>query len=233
MSSNDAIVKRILVVDDNEGVLTIVANILHQAGYGTWLATDGEQALQIIERRGMPHLVVLDINMPGMDGLALGQRLRELSDVPIIMLTARSQDRDITQALDDFADDYVVKPFMTRELVVRIDRVLRRVADYSYTVDEKASLGSHLEIDFTSRQVTVAGNPVSLTPTEAKILQILFERGGRTVTTDMLIRQVWPFENVPEQRLRVHVSRLRRKLQHDSETDYIVAERGMGYRLQD
>jgi DNA-binding response OmpR family regulator len=149
------------------------------------------------------------------------------------MLTARSQDRDVTQALEEFADDYVVKPFMTRELVVRIERVLRRVADFSYIIDEKASIGSHLEIDFNNRQVTVAGNAVSLTPTEAKILQILFERGGRTVTTDMLIRQVWPFEDVPEQRLRVHVSRLRRKLQHDSETDYIVAERGMGYRLQD
>lgn len=221
----------ILVVDDSQLVLRLVRTALEEAGYEVKTASSGEEALELIRRFGLPHLALVDINMaPGMDGFEFCEAVHAFSDLPVIMLTAASEESTIVQALNQFAEDYVTKPFNIEELIARVRRVLRRVGSFAYRMQSVIQIDKSLQIDFVGKRAIVNGNPVSLTPTETKLLYILLRHAGRTVTADFILQRLWPLEMAQEDRLRVYIHRLRRKLESEADGPrYITSERGIGY----
>jgi DNA-binding response OmpR family regulator len=224
--------QKILAVDDNTFTLRIVQHTLEQGGFQVVTAVSGSDALKMINRYGMPHLAIVDLHMPGMSGFELCHALREFSDLPIIMLTAVSSEETIIQGLEEYADDYIVKPFNPEELTARVRRVLRRMGDYSYTLESTTRIDDRLMVNFPSREALVDGASISLTPTETKLLYILVRNAGRIVTTEFLLNRIWPMQDAQEDRLHVHIHRLRGKIEVDaSDPSYIVAERGTGYRF--
>ncbi|MBE2200116.1 MAG: response regulator transcription factor [Anaerolinea sp.] len=224
---------KILVVDDNTYTLRIVQHTLEQAGFQVLTAVSGKEALNLITRHGMPHLAIVDWHMPGMSGIEFCHAVREFSDMPVIMLTAVAAEEDIVRTIETYAEDYIVKPFSPAELVARVKRVLRRMGDYSYTLDSTTRIDDHLLINFPKREALVAGETISLTPTETKLLYILVRNMGRIVTTEFILNRLWPMENALEDRLHVHIHRLRRKIEtNPEEPAYIVAERGTGYTFR-
>ncbi|MCA9933866.1 MAG: response regulator transcription factor [Anaerolineales bacterium] len=225
--------ERILAVDDNTFTLRILQHTLEQAGYQVVTAVSGHEALNIINRHGMPHLAIVDWHMPEMSGIEFSHAVREFSDLPIIMLTAVANEDDITRTIEQFAEDYIVKPFSPNELVARVRRVLRRMGNFNYTQDSNTRVDDRLMINFPKREVLVGGEKVSLTPTESKLLYILVRNEGRIVTTEFILNRLWPLENALEDRLHVHIHRLRRKIEVDpNKPIYIIAERGIGYRFR-
>ncbi len=224
--------ERILAVDDNTYTLRIVKHTLEQAGFQVLTAVSAQEALTLINRHGMPHLAIVDWHMPEMSGIELAHAIHEFSDMPIIMLTAVSNTEDISRTIEQFAEDYIVKPFSPNELVARVRRVLRRMGDYAYTMETMTRVDDNLLINFPKREALVKGEVISLTPTEARLLYILVRNEGRIVTTDFLLNRLWPLENAQEDRLHVHIHRLRRKIEtNPDEPAYIIAERGTGYRF--
>jgi DNA-binding response OmpR family regulator len=224
--------QRILAVDDNAFTLRIVQHTLEQAGFQVVTAVSGQDALKLINRHGIPHLALVDLHMPIMSGFEFCHAVREFSDMPIIMLTAANTEETIIRGLEQYAEDYIIKPFSPSELVARVKRVLRRVDDYSYTNESTTRIDDNLMVDFPKREALVNGSPVSLTPTESKLLYILVRNAGRIVTTEFLLNRIWPMQDAQEDRLHVHVHRLRRKIEtNPNEPSYIVAERGTGYRF--
>lgn len=223
-------IQQILAVDDNENMRTLLQVVLEQAGYEVLIASSGEEALTIMRRRGMPHLALLDINMPEMSGFELAESIRETSDLPVIFLTAVDQERKVVEGLERYADDYIVKPFHVNELIARVQRVLRRVDNFDYRSDPLVRIDERLQIDFSAQEAVVNGERVSLTPTEGKLLDILVTNRGRTIPTERLLERIWPAEKASEDRLYVAVYRLRQKLKgEDGEWDYIVTRSGLGY----
>nr|WP_290666029.1 response regulator transcription factor [Ardenticatena sp.] len=223
---------RILIVDDDPFILELVRRKLEQSGFEVMSAQSGHEALTLIQQKGLPHLALLDINMPGMDGFDLSRRLQAFSDVPVIFLTAVDEEDTIVEGIQLFAEDYVTKPFSPRELVARINRVLRRIGDFRYTLNPIIQVDEHLAVDFGHQRALVEGKEVPLTPTETKLLYILMRNAGRPVSHDFLIRRLWPMEEVFEDSLRVHVHRLRHKIEPTpSKPRYIKTERGIGYRF--
>jgi DNA-binding response OmpR family regulator len=226
-------IRRIMVVDDNTYTLRLVRHTLEQAGYQVSTAVSGEEALTLINRYGLPHLAIVDLHMPGMSGFEFCYSVHEFSDMPIIMLTAVGSEETVIEGLDKHAEDYIVKPFSGPELIARVSRVLRRMGDFSYTLDSTTVIDDRLAINFPSREVIVEGEPIPLTPTEAKLLYILVRNAGRIVTTEFLLNRIWPLQDAQEDRLHVHVHRLRRKIEENhNQPAYIVAERGTGYRFR-
>jgi len=222
--------QRILVVDDDPAILRLVKDKLERAGLDVLTATSGQQALAVIDQRGLPHLAVVDINMPGMDGFEFCQTVQQFTDLPVILLTAVDEEETVVRGIEQFAEDYVTKPFSPRELVVRVQRVLRRIGDFGYALDPVIEVDKHLSVDLAHQQAIVDGQLVSLTPTETKLLYILMRNASRVVTTDFLLRRLWPFEEVFEDTLRVHIHRLRQKIEVvPSRPRYVVTERGLGY----
>ncbi len=222
--------QRILVVDDDPTIVRLVRDKLEGAGYEVMTANSGRQALEVIARRGIPHLAIVDINMPVMGGFEFCQAVQEFSDLPVIMLSAVDEEETIIQGINRYAEDYVVKPFSPRELLARVQRVLRRIGDYSYTLDPITRIDDCLGVDFAHQQAIVNGQPVALTPIETKLLYILIRNAGRIVSTDFLIRRLWPMVEVYEDTLRVHIHRLRQKIEpNPSRPRYILTERGLGY----
>lgn len=178
----------------------------------------------------MPHLAVVDINMPGMNGLHFCETVQEFSDLPVIMLSAIDEEETIVGSISRYAEDYVTKPFSPRELVARLERVLRRIGDYSYTWDVLTRIDEHLAVDIPHQRALVGDQTVALTPTETKLLYLLMRNAGHTVSTDFLLRRLWPMEEVFEDTLRVHIHRLRHKIEPaPSRPRYILTERGLGY----
>lgn len=224
--------QRILAVDDNTFTLRIVRHTLEQAGFQVLTAASGPDAIKLINRHGMPHLAIVDLHMPIMSGFEFCREVHEYSDMPVIMLTAVNTEATIIEGLEEHADDYMVKPFNPGELVMRVRRVLGRMGDYNYTLESTTRIDDHLAINFPNREATVDDEIVSLTPTEAKLLYILVRNAGRIVTTDFLLNRIWPMQDAHEDRLHVHVHRLRRKIEKDhNEPAYVIAERGTGYRF--
>lgn len=222
--------KRILAVDDNIQTLQVVRHTLERGGFDVVTATSGTDALNMINRHGMPHLALVDLNMPGMGGFELCQALQEFSDVPVIILTAENEEGTIVKGIEEYAEDYVIKPFHPSELIARVNRVLRRIGDFAYTLDPTVQVDDHLSVNFPNREAMAGGKTVSLTPTETKIIYILMRNAGQIVTTDFLLRRIWPLEPAFEDRLHVHVHRLRKKVERDSSKPrYIVSKRGLGY----
>jgi len=223
---------RVLVVDDDPAIVRLVARKLDLNGYLVMKAHSGADALEQITRYGLPHLAIVDINMPGMDGFEFCRTIQQYADVPVILLTAVDQEEVIIQGIEHFAEDYVTKPFSPRELVARVGRVLRRMGDFAYTLDPVVQVDGRLAVDFVHQRVTLDGEDVSLTPTETKILFILMRNAGRTVTNDFLLRRIWPLDEIFEDTLRVHIHRLRQKIEpKTAQVKYVGTERGLGYRF--
>ena len=224
---------RILVVDDEPDLLELVAYNLRQAGYQVATARDGMSALAEA-RRTKPDLVVLDVMLPDLSGTEVCKRLRRdpaTENVPVLMLTARAQESDVEQGFDAGADDYVVKPFSPRELVLRVNAVLRRSKAPSATPTPRLVCGS-LEMDVDAHRVTVGGEEIPLTALEFRLLQHLAAARGRVQTRDSLLEEVWGYvPGVETRTVDTHVKRLREKL--GAASDYIETVRGVGYRMRD
>jgi DNA-binding response OmpR family regulator len=222
--------RNIFVVDDNLNTLDIVKHALEKSGFNALIAASGEEAMQLIKENGLPHLAVVDLNMPpGMSGFDFCRQVHQFSDLPIIMLTAIDEETTVVKGLEKHVEDYVTKPFNPNELTARVRRVLRRIGDSSFTFEPLTQVDERLAVDFPGRRAMVEGRSVSLTPIETKLLYILMRRAGRTVTTEYIIRRIWPLEPVYEDRLHVHMHRLRRKIEVKSNPRYILSERGQGY----
>jgi DNA-binding response OmpR family regulator len=223
-------VYRILVVDDDPALLTLVADTLRRDGFEVFIASSGQQALEMIEQRGLPHLAVVDVMMPGMDGFEFCRAVQEVSDLPVILLTAIDQEEIVIRGLDHFAEDYITKPFSPRELAARVRRVIRRIGDFSYTLSQRVAIDERLAVDFIRQQALVANTLIALTPIETKLLYILMRNAGKITTTDFLLRRLWPLKEVFEDTLRVHIHRLRQKIEvNPADPQYILTERGTGY----
>lgn len=224
----------ILVVDDSIEALEILRRTLERSGYSVWTAISGEEALDSVAERGLPHLAIVDLHMPpGMDGFELCERLNQFSDLPVIMLTAVDEAETVVRAIQQFAEDYVIKPFSPNELVARIKRVLERVGNFPYGASAPLQVDPTLSIDFAARKLDKKGVTSSLTPTEARLLYILMRHQGETVETEFLLRRMWPREITYEDRLHVYVHRLRNKLKEvGGSHQYVISERGVGYRFQ-
>jgi DNA-binding response OmpR family regulator len=208
----------------------MVKDKLEKAGFEVFTASSGQHALDVIGRRGLPHLAIVDINMPGMSGFDFCQAVQTFSDLPVIMLTAIDEEETVIRGINYYAEDYITKPFSPRELVARVQRVLRRIGDFAYTLDPTIQIDDYLSVDFAHQQVSVGGKITALTPTESKLLYILIRNAGHTVTSDFLLRRLWPMEEVFEDSLRVHVHRLRQKIEPTpSQPYYVITERGLGY----
>ena len=225
----------ILTADDDPQLLRLVTRNLELEGYNVIAASDGLQALTQIEQQ-VPDLVLLDVMMPKMDGFTVCHRVREFSTVPIIIVTARGQDQDKVRGLDLRADDYLTKPFSIDELLARVRAVLRRTQftprDNSQGMQSAAKIGD-LEIDYSQHLVRMAGQEVTLTPTEYRILAYLAQNAGRVLTQDLLLEHVWGGEYLGESHmLQVNINRLRRKLEVDpTHPRYILTKVGVGYYL--
>lgn len=223
--------QRILVVDDDPQALMVLKHMLELDGYSVIAARSGEEGLALVERFGVPHLALVDYNMPpGMNGFMFARALRGYGDIPIIMLTALDDSETIVEIIEEFADDYVTKPYNPPELAARVQRALARVSDFTYTMQGEEKIDDWLAIDFVERRAIVNGKEVSLTPIEARVLQLLLRNAGRVVTTEVLLQRLWPEEVAPEDRLHVHIHRLRRKIEPDPDKpQYILSEWGEGY----
>ena len=223
----------ILIIDDDAALAKIVQINLEREGYRTVVASSGVEGLQKAYSN-QPNLVILDIMMPGMDGWVTCRRLREISGVPIIMLTARGMEADVVKGLELGADDYIVKPFGTKVLLARIHALLRRT-DASDTKKPPIYSDGELTVDFVKRMVTVRSERVDLTPTEFKLLSNFVQNEGRVLPHSYLLTQVWGPEYVDEVNyLKLYVRYLRQKIEKDpSNPDYILTEWGVGYRFRE
>lgn len=224
---------RILVVDDEPGIVRALQASLEANGFETLTATDGSEALEAIDKE-LPDLLILDIIMPKMDGFEVCRRVRQLSEIPIIMLSARKSEEDKVRCLNLGSDDYISKPFSMNELVARVKAVLRRTTRIGTTSAQPSFICGSLTIDFTKRQVTIAGNEVRLTPTEFRLLQELTLNADKVLTHTHLLKTVWGPEYGQEREyLRVFVGRLRAKLEPNLlDSKYIVTVPGVGYKFQ-
>ena len=227
---------RILLVDDEQSVQELLSFPLRKDGYEVVQAGDGKEALELF-RESRFDLVVLDVMMPKMDGLECCRRLRSKSSVPIIMLTARSEEVDKIVGLELGADDYITKPFSVREFRSRVKALLRRSAMARDETEEEGSVVEHgeLRIDPLKRSVTVGGEPVELTFVEFEMLLAMASSPGRVWSRDQLLGQVWGSSDYRDPRtVDVHVRHLREKIETEpGSPEYLLTVRGVGYRFRD
>ena len=227
--------KRVLVVDDEPRMIGFIRMNLELEGFQVIEARNGIEALKAV-RTQLPDVVLLDVMMPQMDGFETLRLLREFSAVPVIMLTAKSEEDDIVYGLELGADDYVTKPFGPRELSSRLRAVLRRAEMPAATPDQAIlKIDDRLSVDFNRREVIVNGERTKLRPTEYRLLYHLIENAGWTVTHEQLLAKVWGYEYRDETHyVRLYVNYLREKIEEDpSNPRYILTERGVGYRFVD
>jgi len=221
---------RILVVDDEKAIRRYLHASLNAQGNVVFEASNGEEALRAAAVNRL-DIVILDLGLPDIDGVEVTRRLREWSQIPIIILSVREQERDKIAALDVGADDYLTKPFGTGELMARIRAAIRRS---TRNEDEPLIEINQLKVDLARRQVTLANQEIALTPTEYDILRILAQNIGKVLTHRQLLQQVWGQAYGEDMHLlRVNISNLRRKIEPDpSRPTYILTEAGVGYRLR-
>ena len=224
----------ILVVDDEERMARFIRLNLEHDGFQVVEAYKGLQAIEILRDR-MPDLVLLDVMLPDLDGFEVLKLIREFNSVPVIMLTAKSEEDDRVRGLEFGADDYVTKPFSPRELVSRVRAVLRRTEASTVTSKDLIEVDERLKIDFGRREVWVEGELVKLRPTEYRLLYHLVQNTGWVMTYDQILAKVWGYEYRDEPHyVRLYVNYLRQKLEKDpSNPKYILTERGVGYRFVD
>lgn len=221
---------KILIVDDEKAILNLITAYLKPEGYEVYTAADGPAGLQAA-RAYQPDLIVLDVMLPGMDGVEVLARLRRESSVYVIMLTAKTEETDKIVGLSVGADDYVTKPFSPRELVARIKAALRRMKTGSEARTADMLQFQHVRIDRGSRQVWVDDQPVELTQTEFDLLAALAEHRGMVLSREQLLEKVWGYDYFGDMRVvDVHLGHLRQKLGNDQ---LITTVRGVGYRFED
>lgn len=227
--------QHVLVIDDSQVIRHLVKFVLADAGYDVWVAVSGEDALDLIAKKGLPHLAIVDINMPpGMNGFEFCDKLHQFSDVPVIMLSSEEGEETVVTSLEYHAEDYIIKPsdgpLRAAELKARVKTVLNRMGDFAYTLDPMVIVDDRLQVDFSSRCAHISGTEVKLTPTETKLLSLLMHHAGRTITNEYLLRRVWPNEEAFEDRLHTHIYRLRKKIEENHKApNYIVSDWGKGY----
>jgi two-component system, OmpR family, KDP operon response regulator KdpE len=224
--------KHILVVDDDPAILRLLSTNLKARGYEVSTATNGEECLEAVQS-DFVSLIILDIMMPKLDGVETCRRIREWSDVPIIILSARGDEKDKVKCLELGADDYLTKPFGIAELLARVKTAFRHRQDPSVAPAQSTFTCGDLEINFAKRRVCVNGEEITLTPTEYSLLQHLAVNSDKVLTHSMILQSVWGNEYSSEKEyLRVFVGRLRRKLERDKKNpQYIQTVPGVGYHL--
>jgi DNA-binding response OmpR family regulator len=219
--------RRVLVVDDDPDIRGLLRELLDRRGFDVTEARDGQEALRAFfaER---PDLVVLDVAMPVLDGWKTLERIRELSDVPVVMLTARTTELEKTRGLRAGADDYVTKPFGRQELLARVDAVLRRAGSREPQPDRYSD--GFVTIDFSQREVTVRGEPVELTPLEFRLLAVFVRHPNQVLTHEQLLELVWGDALAARDQVKLYVGYLRKKLSPDApDSAPIETRRGFGY----
>ena len=223
----------VLVVDDDKKIVNLVALYLKNEGYQVITSSDGEEALNLFYRQ-KPDLIVLDLMLPGVNGIDICRIIREKSNVPIIMLTARTTEEDKIEGLKIGADDYVTKPFSPRELVARVGSVLRRSETDKNNRTPSVSFGS-LSINYFRHEVQIEGLPVNLTPTEYRLLEVMAGDPGRSFSRRELIENVFGYTyDGMERTIDVHVMNLRKKITSSSDNiQYISTVPGFGYRFEE
>ncbi|HCB48356.1 MAG: Fis family transcriptional regulator [Anaerolineae bacterium SG8_19] len=224
----------VLVVDDEPRMIRFIRMNLELEGYRVIEASDGLEALEQV-RKNLPDLVIMDVMMPKMDGFETLRVLREISTVPVILLTVKSDEEDRIHGLEAGADDYVTKPFSPRELISRVNAVLRR-ADWPAPAPRAIlQIDDHLSVDINRHQVIVDNERIDLRPTEYRLLYHLIQNAGWVVPHDTLLAKVWGYEYRDETHyLRLYINYLRKKIEIDpSNPQYILTERGVGYRFAD
>jgi phosphate regulon transcriptional regulator PhoB len=227
--------KKVLVVDDEKDIVDLIAYNLEKEGFATLRAYDGEAALDLVKAK-KPDLIILDLMLPGVRGLDVCRFIRKNPDtetLPIIMLTARSDQTDKILGLEIGADDYITKPFNVRELIARVRAVLRRWDERPRAAKTETFAFKGLHINYGTYEITVDGKRIELGPTEIKLLRFLTQHPGRVYTRDQLLDYVWGNETFVEPRtVDVHVSRLRAAIEKDKENpQYILTVRGIGYKF--
>jgi two-component system KDP operon response regulator KdpE len=226
--------RKVLVVDDEPRMIRFIRLNLEHDGFDVYEASSGTEALNKIRDR-LPDIILLDVMMPDLDGFETLRLVREISTVPVIMLTAKGEEDDRVRGLELGADDYVTKPFSPRELVSRVRAVLRRTEMPSQPVHDAIKVDDRLTIDFDRREVWVEGELIKLRPTEYRLLYHLVQNAGWVVPHEQLLAKVWGYEYRDETHyLRLYINYLRQKLERDpSNPAYILTERGVGYRFVD
>lgn len=223
---------KILLIEDEEDVVVLLRFRFEQEGYEVLSAANGVEGLRILQQEH-PHLVLLDLMMPRMNGWETCKRIRQYSDVPIIMLTALGQETDKVRGLELGADDFVTKPFSLAELIARVRAALRR-GGQPLSENTTVQIDERLTVDRAQRQVVVDGQKTELSPTEFRILDCFLDNQGRILTHQSLLTQVWGWEYLDEtDYLKVYIHHLRKKIEENpGKPSYILTERGLGYRFQ-
>jgi DNA-binding response OmpR family regulator len=226
--------RKILVVDDEERMVRFIRLNLEHDGFRVVEAFNGNQAINKI-RSSLPDMVLLDVMLPDIDGFEVLRIIREVSSVPVIMLTAKGEEDDRVRGLELGADDYITKPFSPRELSSRVRAVLRRTETAGPSTHGLIEVDDRLKIDFDRREVWVEGQLVKLRPTEYRLLYHLVQNAGWVISHDQLLAKVWGYEYRDEPHyVRLYINYLRKKLEEDpSNPKYILTERGVGYRFVD
>jgi len=225
--------KKILIVDDDPAQVRLVEMILDNNGYHVFKASGGREALRIIFEQ-KPDLVLLDVVMPGMDGWQTCSRIREVTDIPIIMLTGqKNSEEDIVRGLEYGADEYLSKPLGNRELAARVRAALRRTELPSHVDKKKSAVfnDDYLSIDISERKVMIKGERLKLTPREFRLLALLVDNAGRVLSHQQALENVWGWEYINDvDYVRIYISHLRQKMEPDpSQPKYILTEPGVGY----
>lgn len=227
--------EKILVVEDEKSISTLISTILNNNGYEVMKARTGSEALSMISSH-CPDLIVLDLGLPDMDGLDILRQIRSWSTLPVVVVSARSHERDKVTALELGADDYLTKPFGTGELVARIRTAIRHTRTTSAN-DEIARKGTYtvgeLTIDYNKHQVLLRGENAKLTLSEFRIVALLGKHAGKVLTYDYIIKELWgPRAGGDNQILRVNMANIRRKIEKNpAEPEYLFTEVGVGYRM--
>ena len=232
MNRDSIELKRILVVDDAADARLTLSLRLQREGFFVSTASNGPDALRLIATEGLPHLVILDIMMPEMDGFAFANESRKYGDIPIIFVSAVTDTDTKVEGITQFAEDYVTKPFEFSELLARIRRVLSR-SNSEQNLDPELLIDDNLSVNFGRQYAIVHGKQITLTPTENRILRTLYSNRGRVISPTFLLSKAWdPTREGTVESLWVHIRRLRAKIEDDPNNPrYVTTVRGQGYRL--
>ncbi|MGV2438060.1 MAG UNVERIFIED_CONTAM: response regulator transcription factor [Anaerolineae bacterium] len=221
---------KILLVEDDPRISKLVVDYLKRNNFDVTAVTDGPAAMEWVQKDGLPHLALIDLSLPTLHGFALSSHLKKMGEVSILLITSNQDSDIILEGLRNYAEDFIVKPFELGELEARIGAILARMPSLDSASNPIVQVDDHLSIDFGHNRLEINGKAHDLTPTEAILLHALLRNAGHVVGNRMLIARVWSSEELNEDTLRVHMHRLRRKLESDTRSPhYIRTKRGVGY----
>ena len=221
---------KVLMIEADAQVSQSAAGYLGRAGYDVTALGDGLEALDYVRRRGLPHIALVGLSLSGMDGFEVARKLKSMADVPIIFVTSLDDQEAVAQGLKRYGEDFIVKPFALRELEARIQVALARLPSFDYVSEPIIRVDERLSIDFAHNRVVVNDKTIRLTPIESVLLYVLLRKAGQVVENRVLIARVWSGQGSYEDTLRVHMHRLRRKLEADTQHPYYIRTvRRIGY----